>query len=342
LSFHDATLNGLGDRCIGMPLTERQAIRIILAGIRRDPRVLLPYGDDAAAIPLGSGAAVLKVDMLVRATDAPRGMTLRQMAMKAVTSTVSDLAAKGVRPMGFLVSLALPRGITSSQVRELASGLDEAAGLYGAYILGGDVNEGPDLIIDCAALAWADPGRLTPRNGARPGDIIATTGSYGNPPAALRLVQEQLMVELPEPVVEGLKRTLYEPRAHLEEGVALAGIASASIDSSDGLAWSLHEIARMSRVKAVLTEIPISPEAIQFAEKTGIDPLNLALYGGEEYNLIATINAARWAEALDRVEAAGGTLHKIGYIAEGRGVYLEEQGEARMIEPRGWEHLRSR
>ncbi|MGC8850043.1 MAG: thiamine-phosphate kinase, partial [Candidatus Bathyarchaeia archaeon] len=293
-----------------MPLTERQAIRIILATIRRDPRVLLPYEDDASAIPSDSGAAVLKADMLVRATDAPRGMSLRQMAMKAVTSTVSDLAAKGAKPVGFLVSLALPRGTTPSQVKELASGLDEAANLYGAYILGGDVNEGPDFVIDCVALAWAEPGKLTPRNGAKPGDVIATTGFYGNPPAALKLVQEQLKVELAESIVERLKEALYEPRAHLREGTALAGIASASIDSSDGLAWSIHEIARMSRVKAVLTEIPISPEAVQFADKTGLNPLNLALYGGEEYNIIATINPANWIKALEKVEAVGGTLHK--------------------------------
>ncbi|MEM2122192.1 MAG: thiamine-phosphate kinase [Candidatus Bathyarchaeia archaeon] len=325
-----------------MPLTERQAIKIILARIRRDPKVLLPYGDDASAIPLDSRAAVLKADMLVRATDAPKGMTLRQMAMKAVTSTVSDLAAKGAKPVAFLVSLALPYGTTPTQVKELASGLDEAANLYGACILGGDVNEGPDFIIDCVALALADPGKLTPRNGAKPGDIIATTGFYGNPPAALKLVQEQPEIELTESMVERLKEALYEPRAHLKEGIALAGIASASIDSSDGLAWSIHEVARMSRVRAILTEIPISPEAIQFAEKTGLNPLNLALYGGEEYNIVATINPANWTKALEKVEDAGGELHRIGYVTRGRGIYLEEKnGEARMIKPRGWEHLRN-
>lgn len=326
----------------GMALTERRAIRIISENIRRDPRVLLPYGDDASAIPVGAGAIVLKADMLVRATDAPRGMTFRQMAMKAVTSTVSDLAAKGVKPEVLLVSLALPRGTTSRQVRELALGLDEAANLYGAYILGGDLNEGPDLIIDCVALAQSDPGRLIPRDGAKPGDIIATTGAYGNPPAALKLFHERLRIDLPEPVAAKLREALYEPKAHLKEGLALAGLASASIDSSDGLAWSIHEIARMSRVKAVLTDVPISMEAVQFAEKAGVNPLSLALYGGEEYNIVATINPENWTKALESVEDAGGELHRIGYVTEGRGVYLEKgDGEAVTIEPRGWEHLRN-
>ena len=328
----------------GMALTERQAIQIILENIRRDPRVLLPYGDDASAIPVDAGAVVLKADMLVRATDAPRGMSFRQIAMKAVTSTVSDLAAKGVKPEVLLVSLALPRGTTSRQVKELALGLSEAADHYGACILGGDLNEGSDLIIDCIALAQADPGRLIPRSGAKPGDIIATTGSYGNPPAALKLFQEQLEIDLPKSVTAKLREALYEPKAHLGEGMALAGIACASIDSSDGLAWSVHEIAEMSRVKAVLTDIPISPEAIQFAEKAGMNPLNLALYGGEEYNLIVTVNPKNWRKAQGAVKAVGGRLHRIGYITRGEGVYLkdEKDGEIREIEPKGWEHLRDR
>lgn len=326
-----------------MTLTERQAIRIILENIRRHPRVLLPYGDDASAISVNAGAVVLKADMLVRATDAPRGMTFRQMAMKAVTSTVSDLAAKGVKPEVLLVSLALPHGTTSKQVKELALGLSEAVSHYGAYILGGDLNEGSDLIIDCIALSQSDPSRLIPRNGAKPGDVIATTGAYGNPPAALKLVQEQLKISLPEPVAMRLKESLYEPKAHLEEGIALAGIASASIDSSDGLAWSINEIARMSQVKAILTDIPISPEALQFAEKAGMNPLSLALYGGEEYNLIVTVNPENWGKAQEAVRAAGGSLHRIGYITEGEGVYLKEKdGKIREIEPKGWEHLRDR
>jgi len=265
-----------------MRLTERQAIKIILDTIQKKPGTLLPYGDDAAAIPVKAGAAVLKADMLVKSTDAPKGMTLKQVAMKAITATVSDLAAKGVKPEALLISLALPPKTTSSQLRKLASGFNEAAKRYETYILGGDVNEGSDLIIDCLAFALSDPDKLIPRNGAKPGDIIATTGLFGGPPAALRLIQEGGKIDLPEQVKERLLKTLYEPRAHLREGLSLDGLVSSAIDSSDGLVWSIHEIVEMSQVKAILTDIPISSETLLFADKKKVNPLELALYGGEE------------------------------------------------------------
>ncbi len=281
--------------------------------------------------------------MLVKSTDAPKGMTLRQVAMKAVTATVSDLAAKGVKPEALLISLALPPKTTSSQLRELASGFNEAAKLYGTYILGGDVNEGSDLIIDCLALALSDPDKLIPRNGAKPGDIIATTGLFGGPPAALRLIQEGDELKIPEKVKERLLTTLYEPKAHLREGLSLGGLVSSSIDSSDGLVWSIHEIAKMSQVKAILTDTPISSDALLFAEKKRVNPLELALYGGEEYNLIVTLQPEKWIKAVENIENIGGTLYKIGYIDRGKGIYQKNKdGILTKIEVKGWEHLGDR
>jgi thiamine-monophosphate kinase len=324
-----------------MSISERQVIQIILNKLKKYPKMLLPYGDDAVAIPCDSGAAVLKADMLVKATDIPHGMTIRQMAMKAVTATVSDMAAKGAQPIALLISLALPSNSTSDQVEELALGLNEAATLYGTYILGGDVNEGPDTIIDCIAFGHVDPKKLTPRNGAQPGDIVATTGFYGGPPAALKLLQEEVGKDLPRKTQEKLLNTLYEPRAQLKEGLRLAGIASASIVSSDGLAWSLHEISDMNHVKIILTDIPISPEVYYFANKTASNALDLALYGGEEYNLIVTIPLQRWAKSLHVIKKGGGILHKIGYIAKGTGLYYKEkEGSVKKLKAEGWEHLK--
>ncbi len=303
--------------------------------------MLLPYGDDAVAIPCDSGAAVLKVDMLVKATDIPQGMTIRQMAMKAVTATVSDMAAKGAQPVALLISLALPSNIRVGQVEELALGLNEAATLYGTYILGGDINEGPDIIIDCIAFGHVNPKMLIPRNGAQSGDIVATTGFYGGPPAALKLLQEEVGKTLPQKIKKKLLNTLYEPRAQLKEGLRLAGLASASIDSSDGLAWSLHEISDMSHVKIMLTDIPISPEVYHFANKTASNALDLALYGGEEYTLIVTIPPQRWQQALQVIKKGGGQLHKIGYIAVGTGLYYQEkEGSVKKLKAEGWEHLK--
>jgi thiamine-monophosphate kinase len=324
-----------------MSPTERQVIQTILDKVTKYPKMLLPYGDDAVAIPCGAGAAVLKADMLVKATDIPQGMTIRQMAMKAVTATVSDMAAKGVQPTALLISLALPSNTTPGQVEELASGLNEAAALYDTYILGGDVNEGSDIIIDCIAFGHVDPTKLTPRNGAQPGDIVATTGFYGGPPAALKLLQERVGKDLPQSIQEKLLTSLYEPRAHLKEGLRLAGLASASIDSSDGLVWSLHEISDMSHIKILLSDIPVSSEVYYFADRTGSNPLDLAFYGGEEYTLIVTIPPQRWEQALQAIKSIGGQLYKIGTTTTGEGLYYKESdGSLRKLKVKGWEHLK--
>jgi thiamine-monophosphate kinase len=263
------------------------------------------------------------------------------MAMKAVTATVSDMAAKGAQPIALLISLALPSKTTQGQVEELALGLNEAANLYGTYIIGGDVNEGPDTIIDCIAFGHIDPKKLTPRNGAQPGDIVATTGFYGGPPAALKLLQEAVGKDLPRKIREKLLNTLYEPRAQLKEGLALAGLASASIDSSDGLAWSLYEISDMSHIKIIISDIPISSEVHFFAEQTDYKPLDLVLYGGEEYTLIVTIPPQKWQQALQAIKKEGGQLHKIGYTTTGVGLYYKKKdGSLRKLKAKGWEHLK--
>ena len=134
------------------------------------------------------------------------------------------------------------------------------------------------------------------------------------------------------------------PKARLKEGLALSrsGAASASIDSSDGLAWSLHEIARMSNIGFVVNTVPVADEVKRFAEFNNLDPLELALYGGEEYELLLTVKPNRWAEAEAAVEAAGGRLLPIGKATRDTQMLLDVDGQKRPIEARGWEHFKSK
>ncbi len=134
------------------------------------------------------------------------------------------------------------------------------------------------------------------------------------------------------------------PNARLKEGLALSHscAASASIDSSDGLAWSLHEIAKMSNVGFVVNTLPVAEEVKRFAEFNNLDPRELALYGGEEYELVVTVKSNRWVEAGAAVEAAGGSLLPIGKVTRDTQLLLDVDGQKHPVEARGWEHFKSK
>jgi len=179
------------------------------------------------------------------------------------------------------------------------------------------------------------------RGGARPGDIAAVTGFFGKTMAGLKLLLGNLSAPLTARRL--LLDSVLKPNARLNEGLALsrAGAVSASIDSSDGLAWSLHEISRASGVGFVIDNLPVAPEVLQFAEHKNTDPAELALYGGEEYELVLAIKQRSWKEALQAVREVGGSLIRIGKVVKKSDIVLQWKGRAIPIEPRGWEHFKS-
>jgi thiamine-monophosphate kinase len=301
------------------------------------------FGDDVSGVALGGGrVAVLKTDMLVGKTDVPRGMSLWQAARKAVVMNVSDFAAKGVAPDAVLVSLGLPRRLLRRDVEEVARGLNAGAREYGAYVVGGDTGEASDLVVAVSLFGTAKKKALMLRGGARVGDVVAVTGFFGESAAGLRVLLDDCAVS--EELREVLVSAVFMPHARLKEGLALSGCraVSASIDSSDGLAWSLHELARMSNVGFVVSSVPVAREVRCFAEFNGLDALELALYGGEEYELVSTVKPKRWADAESAVEAVGGRLLPIGKVTRDKHVVLEVDGKKCPIEARGWEHFKSK
>ncbi len=320
---------------------ERGIIEIMLKHITPMPGMPIPFWDDVMAISLGDGrAVVLNTDMLVWSTDVPEGMTHRQAARKAVVMNFSDLGAKGVRPTAFLSNLALPRDIPVEAVEELARGFEEGAREYGGYVIGGDTNEAGDIIISGVAIGVADEGALIKREGAEPGDVLATTGYFGDTAAAFKMLLEGY--EAPKEAEEPILRSVYAPRARIEEGVALAeaGAATSSIDSSDGLARSLYDLSRSSGLGFRITELPISQNARRFAEHNDLDTGVLALYGGEEYELVFTVSPEKLGKARDALMKVGCTLIKIGKVTEEKEIILVEDGVSRPIERGGWDHFK--
>jgi thiamine-monophosphate kinase len=320
-------------------LGERKIIDQIVKRLHKMPHMPIPFGDDISGVDIGRGKfAVLKCDMLVRRTDVPKGMTLRQAARKAVVMNVSDLASKGVEPRAVMVSLGLPRSTTPEDVEEIAAGLDIGAREYGTYVVGGDTSECDDIVIGCYLFGIAKRSAIPLRSGARPGDLVAVTGEFGNTLAGLKALSSE--AEIPLSLRERLLASVYTPRARLKEGIALvrAGVVTASMDSSDGLAWTLHEIARASSVGIELEDLPISNAALEYAHMTNLDPVDLALYGGEEFELVLSIRRTGSRRALNTTKS----LHIIGSVTRDKGnVTLSREGNRIMVKPIGWEHLTS-
>ncbi|MEM3003929.1 MAG: thiamine-phosphate kinase [Candidatus Bathyarchaeia archaeon] len=318
-------------------LGERRIIEIIMSLQERMPGNPIPFGDDVSAVRIeGKKLAVLKCDMLVGMTDLPRGMSLWQASRKAVVSTISDLAAKGVRPLAILASLGLPRSLSERDIREIGSGLNSGAREYGAYVLGGDTNESEDLVIDVSAFGVCGEDEIIRRDTTNVGDKVAVTGDFGLTSLGLKIIKEDLKV--PRRLKVEAMSAVFMPKARLREGLALAKhhLATASIDSSDGLAWSLHELARSSGVGFEIKHLPIHNRVKEYALRAGLDAAELALYGGEEYELVVTMKPAVFRRSARRL-----TLKCIGNVTaeEGRVTLRSEDGVCE-IERRGYEHLK--
>ncbi|MGE5555974.1 MAG: thiamine-phosphate kinase [Methanocella sp.] len=324
------------------PLGEHEIIKIIHKRLTAMPDMPVPFGDDVSAAPLiGNSMAILKTDMLVASTDVPPGMSLFQAARKALVMNISDFASKGVMPTAAVVALGLPKRLANKKaVTEIADGLNAGAREYGAYIIGGDTNETSELIISVSLFGSA-LNSLTLRSGATTGDIVAVTGEFGKTSAGLKLISGQ--AKATPQIRDAVLDAVYCPKARLREGLALRGYeyVSSSMDSSDGLALSLHELARNSKIGFIINRLPIAPEAKDFANQNGLDEADLVFYGGEEYELVLTIKPTKWEEAKAVIETVHGSLIPIGKATPTEGVFLEIDGKHRPIEPRGWEHFKS-
>ena len=322
-------------------LGEREVIKILWNCMDQAHNMVVPFGDDVSAMKwMNDEIVVLKTDMLVGRTDVPPGMSYEQAARKAVVMNVSDFAAKGSRPLGLLISLGLPKDSKRSEIEEIGFGLNAGAKEYGVSVLGGDTSETLDLIIGISMFGEMPGGRIIQRDGANPGDIVATTGNFGLTSSGLRILKKGLSVagKLRKKLVD----SVLSPQARLEEGLAIAqtGAVTASIDSSDGLAWSLHEISQASNVGFEIDAPPIAPETEEFAAFFGLDPLELSFYGGEEYELVLTVKPEGWYEAEKAVQQVKGDLFKIGEVTKDKGIYVKLDEKMHYVEARGYEHFR--
>lgn len=271
--------------------------------------------------------------MLVGMTDVPQQMTPRQAARKSVVACASDLAAKGAQPLAALISLGLPKTVTRGYVEELARGFQMASNEFGVKIVGGDTNEASDLVIDCSMIGIAD--RIPPRSGAKPGDAVVISGLFGYPASGLAILMggARATGQFRKNAVD----SVLEPRPRQDFAV-FARFFSSSIDSSDGLAASLYEIASQSNVDIQTDYDKVRAQGVdEFAQANSLDPRNLVFFGGEEYEIVATIPKKWLPKARALAKKSGVALREVGAVKKGSGKVYDRNT---LLENRGYQHLR--
>ena len=328
----------------------------LVATLRRvfsgeQPGVRLGIGDDAAVVDTRDGQAVLTADILVDGVHFDRSLiSARDLGAKAVVVNVSDVAAMAASPRFALVSVAVPPDADAGWVVELEGGVRAACDEYALAMVGGDLSAGPVAVVSVAVMGEVAPGRFVTRTGARPGDRVVVTGTLGASAGGLALSRASvsgargaLGTDWGRALVEAHVR----PVARVGEGQTLAGAgATAMMDVSDGLALDLSRLCAASGVGArvFLADVPVAPELFDLRSVVAIDPLELALSGGEDYELLATLPPDRVAEAAEALEERFGVrLSDVGEITSDVGlVAVEADGTERPLPATGWDHLARR
>jgi thiamine-monophosphate kinase len=287
--------------------------------------------DDVAVLASEAGTdLVLTTDGVIAGVHFFPGDDAKRVAQKVMRMNLSDLAAKGASPRGFLVALSIARDTGIDWLTRFAEGLRADAETYDCPLLGGDTDRTPGpLAVNVFMLGSVPNGRLVRRAGARPGDRIFVSGSIGDAALGLQL-RKQADARLDEPMRAHLlsRYLLPQPRTALAD--AVRAHASAAMDVSDGLAGDLTKLCRVSGVAASVhvDRVPLS-QAARAAIVSGPDLRDSALTGGDDYEILCAVPPDKAQAFVAAARAAGVDVTDIGAIAAGAGVrFLDADGRA--------------
>jgi thiamine-monophosphate kinase len=314
----------------------------------RPDNIVKAIGDDAAAFTTDPNQITLvTTDLLVERIhflrDATSGFNL---GYKSLAVNLSDIAAMGGTAREAFVSIAIPQDCAIELLDDIYRGMKSLAGEYDVNILGGDTTRSTvDLIINVAVTGLVSKSDILYRDGARPGDVIFSTGFLGDSRAGLHLILND--IEVGSKTHKALFEAHVLPRPCLREGRFLAAhtTVSAAIDVSDGLSSDLGHIVKQSGVGATVyaEKIPLSQHLKIFCDQFDFDPVEFALAGGEDYTLLFTVSAGAASQiALDYQKIFNQPLFAIGEITDTGSIELiDPAGNAKQVVPSGWDHFKS-
>jgi thiamine-monophosphate kinase len=293
--------------------------------------LIMGIGDDAAAVKNVSGNMLITSDMMIENIHFDLSFTtFYQLGYKFLAVNISDILAMGGNPEYFIICLGLPGKIKTSDIDELYSGINRIANKFKIKIIGGDTCYSKhDLVLSGTLTGSAK--KIISRSGAREGDGIYVSGPLGDSAMGLHLLKKQgkKVIKFTNTArLKVIKQHLMPDPAPL---INTKGVTS-MIDISDGLLIDLSHICDESRVGAVIYEdrLPLSRALQDVSKKTGLNPVKLALRGGEDYRLLFTSS--------DRVNAGA---CRIGDITKKERIIIDGSGRKRILKPEGYEHFKS-
>lgn len=305
--------------------------------IYRPELVVIGSGDDGAVYRVPSGYdQVISTDTMVEGIHfIKKTMHPSDVGYKLCASNFSDMAAMGAEAIGFVISAALPEDLLVSWVESLYEGIRACCSSYRVNLLGGDVTGSPcGVILTGTVVGMVPKGRAVTRSGARFGDLVFATETLGDSAAGLSALLAGLSEEYPS-----LCERHQRPRPQIKLGSALRAAGATSLnDVSDGLSSEINEIAKASQVEIELfrEKIPISAEAAKLGAYLAKDPVDWALTGGEDYELIGTISEENFRKLDSSLP-----ISVIGQVVKaGRGcVYLSDRGKRQKLAAKGYDHF---
>ena len=312
------------------------------APLARGEEGALGLADDAALLEIKAGhRLVVTNDALVAGVHFRAEDPAPLVARKLLRVSLSDLAAMGAHPLGYLLTAAFPGDTEAEWLEGFVAGLAEDQERFGLSILGGDTVATPGpMTLALTALGEVEAGAALLRSGARAGDTVYVSGTVGDGALGLAGLSGRL-AGLTDEARDTLVGRYRVPEPRLALGAALVGLASAAIDVSDGLVADLGHIAECSNVGAVIeaARVPLSDAA---AQALAAEPAlrDLVLTGGDDYELLFTAPASRQGEVEAASRAAGVAVTAIGRMVAAGGVRaIDAEGDEIALESAGYQHF---
>jgi len=314
--------------------------------------LLIGIGDDAAVFRSTAGKeTVITADLLVEDIDFRRTTTPPYLlGHKSLAVSLSDIAAMGARPLWSMMSIGVPEDVWQTDfVERLYDGVLDLANRYGVQLIGGDTSRTTEnIVIDSIVAGEATAGMSVLRSGASMGDQIFVTGSLGAAAAGLRLIErgahlaEQNLADEDSQKLDHILLRQLRPEPRVGWGIVLGEerLATSMIDLSDGLSSDLNRVCTASGVGALIDSslLPIDERVIELCGRRALDPLQLALHGGEDFELLFTVKPANATRLPRRVDGVG--IKCIGTIQSASEVVKISEGPRTWeLKPGGWKHF---
>jgi thiamine-monophosphate kinase len=318
-------------------LGERKAIECITQILSKGNIAVGP-GDDCAAIEFGDEYLLITTDMVSEKTHIPKQMTPSQLGWFIVAINLSDIAAKGGKPLGLVLSFGMPKDTTQEFLEEVTKGANKCARKFGTYIVGGDMKEASDLFLCGTAFGRVKKDEFMSRKGAKPGDVVAVTGKLGRAAAGYYALKNNMQ---DEEIMKGL----VEPFPRLDEGrkLAVVKIVTSCMDISDGLSSSLYQLKDLNNIGFEIEQekIPISKEVLDLQKQINLDVYESVLHFGGDYELLITIPPDKFEKAVSSVKKVGISLTNIGKVVEKNAIIIVANSRKKILENKGYEHFKS-